>query len=125
MDRALIEGAVARAVYQWARPGGDGGFNESTTPKYWERQALAGLVTTELEKQPTDRETRVLRRKIKDLGRQLGKNSAKVYELRCQLAEARSMIGVDPRSYRANLDRMRAAEKRVAELEAQLQAQPV
>jgi hypothetical protein len=68
----------------------------------------------------TTHEVRTLRRKAKDLGRQLGRAGERVHILRCEVDSLRAMIRIDPRAYHVNLERMRAAEDKVVELQARV-----
>lgn len=81
-----------------------------------------------------EREVRTLKYQKKQMGKQVGSQGAKIYELRCQLAEARQLIMVDPSLYRRvredllharNLiaDQVETIEKlqdRIKELESQV-----
>ena len=50
-------------------------------------------------------EVRALRWKIKQLGKQAGKQGQTIYELRCQLAELRSLMSKEQRGYVRTLER--------------------
>jgi hypothetical protein len=115
-----VEHAIWRAVAEWAKSGGPGGFNEQTAPSPEQRYLLTNAMQAELDKLPEDHEVRNLKFKVKSLGRELGKAGARVYDLRCQVAEARSMNHISPGSYRANYVRMVEAEARADALQAQL-----
>lgn len=115
-----VEHAIWRAVAEWAKSGGPGGFNEQTAPSPENRYALTNAMQAELDKLPEDHEVRNLRFKVKSLGRELGKAGARVYDLRCQLAEAQSMLHISPGSYRSTYVRMVEAEARNDALQARL-----
>lgn len=70
-----------------------------------------GAVESEREK---DRLIRELRWKVKQLGKQVGRQGQRIYELRCQLAEARSLVTVDASGYRALRDRYYEAARGLA-----------
>ena len=61
-------------------------------------------------------EYRDLAWKKKLLGRQVGKQGQRIYELRCQLAEARSFITVNASEYRNMRDQLMTALKQILKL---------
>lgn len=65
-------------------------------------------------------ELRDLRWKNKTLGKQVGKQGQRIYELRCRLSEARSFITVDASSYRATRDNLVAALQRNVKLKQEV-----
>ncbi len=65
-------------------------------------------------------EVRELRWKVKQLGKQVGKQGEKIYDLRCQLSEARSFTTVDRSAVRNLADRHRLALTRINEQNAEI-----
>lgn len=115
-----VENAVWKAVTIWAAPDGPGGFDEQTQPTATDRFALTNIVQDELAKLPEDHEVRSLKFRLKNMGRELGKAGHRVYDLRCQVAETRSLINISPGSYRSLYVRMKETERKNEELQARL-----
>jgi Mg2+ and Co2+ transporter CorA len=106
-----IRAAVTEAVNHWANPKG-----MTVDPEWLEDVAvLTKGIVAEIEKSDFHREVRSLRWKVKNLGKQNGKQAQRIYELRCQLAEARGLITVDASAYRSLRDQARAVLGRVNE----------
>lgn len=78
---------------------------------------MPAVVLANLDLQSEGHEARTLRYRVKQLGKELGRTGARLYDARCQLAEARACNQIDPTGYRGLLARCREAEARVAEYE--------
>lgn len=77
------------------------------------------LIAHLAEKEPESHEARTLRYKLKTKSQELGKMGSRIYDLRCQLAEARSITNHGDRSFhRTMLQANREQAQRIKDQEA-------
>ena len=130
---AMLPGGMAprisRAIMDWARPGGPAGFNAETAPTKQDLQVLAEAIFDVIAaRSPEIRALAQSQRDNKALRRELGRMGDKVYQLRCELTEARSHTMVDRTEVRGLRDRLRSSTrvrieqgKHIKELEAEVE----